>query len=95
MCLRADAKVRPAWTKDSVGVNDLGLEVQWWRFVGAKSRMILERAREAATRERKDHSAASRNQRNVTTDFTDFTDKKDGFPIRDICEIRGQKSSPF
>jgi hypothetical protein len=39
--------------------------------------------------------AANRNQGNMTTDFTDFADKKDRFPIRDICEIRGQKSSLF
>jgi hypothetical protein len=41
----------------------------------------------------KEHSAASRNQGNGTKDFTDFTDKKDRFPIRDICEIRGQNLS--
>jgi hypothetical protein len=37
--------------------------------------------------------AASRNQRNATTDFPDFTDKKIGIPIREIREIRGKKSS--
>jgi hypothetical protein len=35
----------------------------------------------------------SRNPNNSTTDFTDFTDKKNPFPIREICEIRGKKSS--
>jgi hypothetical protein len=41
----------------------------------------------------KRHSAASRNQGIVTTDFTDFADKKDRFPIRDIREISGQTLS--
>jgi hypothetical protein len=35
----------------------------------------------------------SRNPNNSTTDFTDFTDKKNPFPIREIREIRGKKSS--
>jgi hypothetical protein len=34
-----------------------------------------------------------RNPNNSTTDFTDFTDKKNPFPIREIREIRGKKSS--
>jgi hypothetical protein len=35
----------------------------------------------------------SRNPNNSTTDFPDFTDNKNPFPIREIREIRGKKSS--
>jgi hypothetical protein len=40
-----------------------------------------------------DPARQSRNPNNSTTDFTDFTDKKNPFPIREIREIRGKKSS--
>jgi hypothetical protein len=66
-----------------MGTNDTATisQLQKWKEMARTEKDVL------------NGRAQSELRNTSTTDFTDFRDKKYAFPIREIREIRGKKSS--